>query len=197
LPEDATSIAAAVRERRLDPLDVTEHFLERIARGNARINAIVDHDPDMPRAEAIRLRARLDAGESLPLAGVPVVVKDQIWVGGRRITQGSLLFADYRPPVDALPVARLRAAGGIVIGIGNCSEFGCKSITTNKVYGHTGHPMDPGLTPGGSSGGCAAAVAAGFAPMSLGGDGGGSARRPPAPGPCRRCGLQALQRRGG
>jgi len=180
IPEDAAGIAASVRQGRLDPVAVTEAFLERIGQGNARINAIVDHDAEPPRAEAVRLRARIAAGEDLPLAGVPVVVKDSIWVAGRRITQGSLLFKDFRPPVDALPVQRLRAAGAIVIGIGNCSEFGCKSITTNKVYGHTGHPMDPRLTPGGSSGGCAAAVAAGFAPLALGGDGGGSARRPPA-----------------
>ena len=179
IPDGAAGIALAVANG-LDPFDVTEAFLERIAQGNARINAIVDHDPELPRAEARALRARIAAGERLPLAGVPVVVKDSIWVAGRRITQGSLLFADFRPRVDALPVERLRAAGAIVIGIGNCSEFGCKSVTTNKVYGHTGHPMDPRLTPGGSSGGCAAAVAAGFAPLALGGDGGGSARRPPA-----------------
>jgi aspartyl-tRNA(Asn)/glutamyl-tRNA(Gln) amidotransferase subunit A len=180
IPDGAADIAAAVGAGRLDPLDVTDFFLDRIARDNGRLNAIVDHDPSPARAEAMALRARIAAGEALPLAGVPVVVKDSIWVAGRRITQGSLLFRDFRPPVDALPVERLRAAGAVVIGIGNCSEFGCKSITTNKVYGHTGHPMDPRLTPGGSSGGCASAVAAGFAPLSLGGDGGGSARRPPA-----------------
>ena len=81
---------------------------------------------------------------------------------------------------DALAVARLRTAGAIVIGVGNTSEFACKGVTTNRLYGPTRHPMNPELTPGGSSGGCAVAVAAKLAPLALGTDGGGSSRRPPA-----------------
>src|SRR5580704_8882719 len=112
--------------------------------------------------------------------GVPVVVKDVLWVAGRRITQGSNLFRDFKPPRDALCVERLRAAGAIILGIGNSSEFACKGHTTNLVYGPTRHPLNPTLTPGGSSGGSAAAVAADMAPLALGTDAGGSARRPPA-----------------
>ena len=129
--------------------------------------------------EALRTRAS-PAGKRLPLAGVPVVVKDVIWVGDQRVTQGSLLFKDFVAPRDALAVERLRAAGALVIGMANSSEFACKGLTTNKVYGLTRHPMDPALTPGGSSGGCAVAVAARMAPLALGTDGGGSSRRPPA-----------------
>jgi len=103
-----------------------------------------------------------------------------VWVRGRRVTQGSRQFADFVAPEDALAVARLRKAGALVIGMGNSSEFACKGLTTNPVYGLTRHPQDLALTPGGSSGGCAVAVAAGLAPLALGTDGGGSSRRPPA-----------------
>jgi aspartyl-tRNA(Asn)/glutamyl-tRNA(Gln) amidotransferase subunit A len=177
---DAAAIAAAVNAGRLDPVDVTDAFLAQIARRNPAVNAIVDHDEAAPRAEAAALRARIAAGETLPLAGVPVVVKDSIWVAGRRITQGCPLFQDFRPERDALPVARMRAAGAIVLGIGNMPELGAKEVTDNRLYGETSNPLDPARTPGGSSGGCAAALAADMAPLALGGDGGGSCRRPPA-----------------
>ncbi len=132
------------------------------------------------RAEAAALRHRIAAGKALPLAGVPVVVKDSIWVAARRITQGSELFRDFRPTQDALPVERMRRAGAVVIGIGNMPEFGAKEITDNRIYGRTLNPRDLSRTPGGSSGGCAAALAADMAVAALGGDGGGSCRRPPA-----------------
>ncbi len=177
---DAAAIASAVNAGALDPVDVMDAFLEVVAARNPLLNAIVDVDMDAPRAEAATVRARVAAGEAMPLAGVPLVVKDLIWVAGRRITQGSPLFREFRPDRDALSVARARQAGAVVIGIGNTSEFGCKWNTTNLVYGQTRHPHDPDLTPGGSSGGCAAAVAADMAPLALGTDGGGSSRRPPA-----------------
>lgn len=173
-------IAAAVQRRALDPATVIEAFLDRIRQRNGAINAVVDHDEAAPRAEATAVRDRLDAGETLPLAGVPVVVKDSIWVRGRRITQGSRLYRDFVAPRDALPVERLRQAGAVVIGIGNMPEFGAKEVTDNVVYGRTLNPRDLSRTPGGSSGGCAAALAADMAPIALGGDGGGSCRRPPA-----------------
>lgn len=176
----APEIAAAVQRRSLDPVTVIEAFLDQIRQRNGAINAVIDHDEAAPRAEATALRGRLDAGETLPLAGVPVVVKDSIWVGGRRITQGSRLYRDFIAPRDALPVARLRRAGAVVIGIGNMPEFGAKEVTDNVIYGRTLNPRDLSRTPGGSSGGCAAALAADMAPIALGGDGGGSCRRPPA-----------------
>ncbi len=177
---DAPCIAAAVRTGKLDPVDVTRAFLAVIRRRNGAVNALVDGGEAAPLAEAAALRARVAAGESLPLAGVPLVVKDSIWVAGRRITQGSSLFADFRAPRDALPVARLRAAGAVVIGIGNMPEFGAKEVTENRLHGRTLNPRDLSRTPGGSSGGCAAALGADMAPLALGGDGGGSCRRPPA-----------------
>lgn len=177
---DVAAMAEGVTAGRLDPVAVTEAFLARIAARNPALNALVDFDPAPALQEAAALRGRLAAGERLPLAGVPVVVKDCIWVAGRRITQGSSQFRDFRPDRDALPVARLRAAGAVIVGIANMPEFGCKETTDNRLYGITRHPLDPRLTPGGSSGGCAVAVAADMAPIALGSDGGGSSRRPPA-----------------
>lgn len=177
---DAPTIAAAVVGGQVDPVEVVDAFLANIRRANPAVNALVDHDEMAPRAEAASLRARIAAGEHLPLAGVPVVVKDSIWVAGRRITQGSPLFRNFRPTRDALSVERMRRAGAIVIGIGNMPEFGAKEVTDNRLYGRTVNPCDLTRTPGGSSGGCAAALAANMAPLALGGDGGGSSRRPPA-----------------
>ena len=177
---DAAQIAAACADGSLDPGDVVAAFQQRIARRNPALNAVVGETPSGLAADIAALRQRIARREALPLAGVPVIVKDVIWVRGQRVTQGSLLFRDFVAAQDALAVARLRQAGALVIGMGNSSEFACKGLTTNKVYGLTRHPMDPALTPGGSSGGCAAAVAAGLAPLALGTDGGGSSRRPPA-----------------
>jgi len=177
---DAPTIAAAVQAGRADPVEVIDAFLGQIHRANPAVNALVDHDEAAPRAEAAGLRRRVAAGEALPLAGVPVAVKDSIWVAGRRITQGSPLFRDFRPVRDALPVERMRRAGAVVIGIGNMPEFGAKEVTDNRLYGRTLNPRDLSRTPGGSSGGCAAALAADMAAAALGGDGGGSCRRPPA-----------------
>lgn len=177
---DAAQIAAACADGSLDPGDVVSAFQQRIAQRNPTLNAVVGEPPAGLAADVAALRERIARREALPLAGVPVVVKDVIWVRGQRVTQGSRLFEDFVATQDALAVARLRQAGALVIGMGNSSEFACKGLTTNRVYGVTRHPMDPALTPGGSSGGCAAAVAAGLAPLALGTDGGGSSRRPPA-----------------
>lgn len=177
--ETATAIAAAVGSGRIAPEAVVEAAVERIQAAR-RLVAVVDFDPEEGRAAAAAVAARLAAGEQLSLAGVPILVKDNLWVAGRRVTQGSALFAEFVPPADAIPVERLRRAGAIVMGMANTSEFACKGMTTNRVYGTTRHPLDPSLTPGGSSGGPASAVAAGLVPVALGTDGGGSSRRPPA-----------------
>lgn len=177
---DARSIATCVTSGETTAEDVTEAFLARIAAKNPALNALVRFDPEAAREAARAVSRRVAAGEMLPLAGVPVIVKDNIWVAGRRISQGSRLFADFVPPADAIGVQRLKRAGAVIIGIGNCSEFAAKGVTANPLFGPTRHPMDPELTPGGSSGGNATALAAGFAPIALGTDAGGSSRRPPA-----------------
>ena len=116
----------------------------------------------------------------LPLAGVPIVIKDNIWVKGLSITNGSRLYADFIAPEDAIAVARLRTAGAVILGIGTCSEFACKGLTNTPLHGITRHPANHNLTPGGSSGGPAVAVATGIVPVAIGTDAGGSSRRPPA-----------------
>ena len=173
------AIAAAVSAGETSATAIAEAAIARIEAGRDLV-AIVDFDPAEARANAAAVDRRLAAGEALPLAGVPIAIKDNIWVGGRRVTQGSKLFEDFVAPADAISVERLRDAGAVVVGMANTSEFACKGMTTNKVYGTTRHPMDPRLTPGGSSGGPVAAVAGGLVPVALGTDAGGSSRRPPA-----------------
>ena len=133
-------------------------------------------NPDA-RAEADAIAYRLEAGDDLPLAGVPVLIKDNIWVKGLRIAQGSRLFADHIAPEDAEAVTRLRQAGAIILGIATCSEFACKGATLSPLHGITRNPIDLSRTSGGSSGGSVSAVAAGIVPLALGTDAGGSTRR--------------------
>lgn len=180
----ARSLAAQVQAGALSAVAVARHFIDRVERLNPGLNAIVQFDPGQVLAEAAAVDARLAAGEHLPMAGVPFTVKDNLWVEGRRIAQGSRLFADFIAPRDAWSVARLRARGAVVLGITNCSEFACKGVTSNLLYGATRHPLDPALTPGGSSGGAVSALAAGLGLLALGTDAGGSTRRPAA-----HCGL--------
>jgi aspartyl-tRNA(Asn)/glutamyl-tRNA(Gln) amidotransferase subunit A len=184
--EQATALALAARVSAggLSAVEVARYFIERVARLNPALNAIVQFDAGLVLAEAESVDQRLAAGEKLPLAGVPFTVKDNLWVSGRRISQGSRLFEEFIAPRDAWAVARLRALGGVVLGITNCSEFACKGVTSNLLYGVSRHPLDPSLTPGGSSGGAAAGLAAGLGLLALCTDAGGSTRRPAA-----HCGL--------
>lgn len=177
---EATAIVADVLAGRRDPVAITRTYLARIERSNNLLNAVVRHDPARAIAEAEHVARRVAGGEQLPLAGVPVIVKDNIWVRDRTISQGSRLFADFIAPDDAIAVERIRAAGAVVVGIGNCPEFACKGQTNSPLHGAARNPLDPALTPGGSSGGNAAALAADFAPLALGTDAGGSGRRPAA-----------------
>ncbi|MCZ8374056.1 MAG: amidase [Beijerinckiaceae bacterium] len=177
-------IAAAVQGGRLDPVALAREAAAACIASQDRLNALTVIDGLRAEAEAATIPARLAAGETMPLAGVPIVVKDNIWVGGWQITQGSMAFRDHVAPRDALCVERARKAGAVVVAIGHCPEFACKGNTRSPLHGVTHHPMDPDLTPGGSSGGNVAIVAAGAVPMSIGTDGGGSSRRPPA-----HCGL--------
>ncbi|RTE91208.1 amidase [Bradyrhizobium sp. LVM 105] len=175
----AREIAADVAAGRTSAVEAAQAALARIEAAKA-LNAVVTIDPPRTLADAAAVDARLHAGETMPLAGVPIVVKDNIWARGWRVTQGSRLFADFIAPRDAIAIERLRKAGAVVVGIGATSEFACKGVTTSQLYGPTRHPRDPTLTPGGSSGGPAVAVAAGLVPLAIGTDAGGSSRRPPA-----------------
>jgi aspartyl-tRNA(Asn)/glutamyl-tRNA(Gln) amidotransferase subunit A len=175
----ARVIAADVTAGRATAVETAQATLGRIEAAKS-LNTVVTIDPARTLADAAAVDKRLRAGEQIPLAGVPIVIKDNIWVSGWRVTQGSRLFADFVAPQDAIAIGRLRKAGAVIVGIGATSEFACKGVTASPLFGPTRHPLDPALTPGGSSGGPAAAVAAGLVPLAIGTDAGGSSRRPPA-----------------
>ena len=176
----ARDTASAVNSGDISALESARSALERLAAVNPSLNAVIHHDADWTLAQARSVDARLVAGESLALAGVPITVKDNIWVAGRPISQGSRLFRDFTAPADAWSVARLQARGAVIVGITNCSEFACKGISNNLLHGITRSPWDLRLTPGGSSGGAVSATAAGIGALALGTDAGGSTRRPAA-----------------
>src|SRR3954453_2676285 len=175
----ACELAAGIRERAFSAREVMEAHLERIAEVNPRVNAIVTL---MEPEQALALADAADAHEAPRgvLHGLPLAVKDQEETAGLRTTYGSPLFADHVPAEDSLLVARLKRAGAIVIGKTNTPEFAAGSQTFNRVFGVTRTPYDLTRTPGGSSGGAAAAVAAGMVPVADGSDLGASVRNPAA-----------------
>ncbi|WP_020683683.1 amidase [Marinobacterium rhizophilum] len=175
---DAKSLADAVTRRELSLAEVAEAFIEAVEARNPAINALIRFDVAAVRRQVAELEALQRSGRAAPLLGVPFSVKDTLWVQGQRACQGSRLFADFVAPADALAVQRLRQAGALILGHSNSSEFACKGVTTNRLYGPTRNPWNRDMTPGGSSGGAAAAVAAGLGPFALCTDGGGSTRRP-------------------
>lgn len=175
-----TDQAVAIQEGRLTSVEVVEAVLARIGAINPRINAYCTVDEHLLDA-ADRADSALQAGQPVgPLHGVPVSVKDLILTKGMRTTFGSRLFADYVPSEDDVVVERLRGAGALIVGKTNVPEFGYNSITDNKLFGPSRNPWNTELTPGGSSGGAGAAVAAGLGSLAVGSDGGGSIRIPGA-----------------
>lgn len=176
----AAELAVQVQSAALGPRDVAEAMIAEVERANPALNAIIRFDPELVRSEARRVEALMASGRSLPLAGVPFTVKDNLWVKGQVASQGSALFRDFVAPRDAFAVARLRDSGAMVLGTTNSSEFACKGVTTNPGYGPTRNPWDLRCTPGGSSGGAASAVSAGLGSLGLATDAGGSTRRPAA-----------------
>jgi aspartyl-tRNA(Asn)/glutamyl-tRNA(Gln) amidotransferase subunit A len=177
---DLASLAAAVRGGRSSAVQETQKALDAIATLNPQLNAFVSVDAADALARAAAVDRRIARGEIMPLAGVPVAIKDNIWVKGRVITQGSKLYRHFVAPEDAVVVRRLEEAGAVIVGITATSEFAAKGQTTTPLHGPTRNPWNPALTPGGSSGGPVAAVASGMVPLAIGTDAGGSSRRPPA-----------------
>lgn len=177
----AVELAAAIRTRDVSPVEVTEAVLARIEQWNPVLNCFCTSMADEARAAARRAEEAVSRGDELgPLHGVPVSVKDIVAVRGSRMTFGSRLFEDHVSTDDAPAIERLRNAGAIFIGRTNTPEFGWKGVTDSPLFGITRNPWNTGLTPGGSSGGAAAATAAGMAPIGIGTDGGGSIRIPAA-----------------
>ncbi|HLY37571.1 MAG TPA: amidase family protein [Candidatus Binatia bacterium] len=175
----AHAVAAAVRRRELSPVAVIEAALRRIERANPMLNAFVALRADGALADARALEARIARGEDPGLlAGVPVGVKDLEDLAGLATTQGSVPFRNHVARRDSTQVARLRSAGGIALGKTNTPEFGYTAFTKNRLFGTTRNPWNPERTPGGSSGGSAAAIAGGLVPLATASDGGGSVRIP-------------------
>jgi len=177
----ATELAGMLRAREISARELLDAHLDRIERLDPSVNAVVTLDVDGARAAADAADAALAAGEDVgPLHGLPVAHKDTHATGGMRTTWGSPLHTDTVPLRDELIVARYKAAGAVRVGKTNVPEFAAGSHTFNTVFGATHNPYRHGLSAGGSSGGAAAALAAGFVPLADGSDMGGSLRNPAA-----------------
>ena len=180
----AGELAQLVRGGELSSRELTEAALGRIEALDGELNAFVHLDPEGALAAA----DAVGPGDSRPFAGVPIAIKDTAAVAGMPYTLGSDAFGDFVPGHDAFVVRRLREAGFVIVGKTNLPEFGILPVTEPRRFGPTRNPWDTERTPGGSSGGAAAAVAAGMVPLAHGSDGGGSIRIPAA---C--CGLVGLK----
>lgn len=175
----ARELAYRIRRKQLSSVEVTQYFLRRIEEKNAALNAVVTLDAGNALAAAGRADRALAAGESVgPLHGVPMTIKDAFQIQGVRTTVGAKVWHDFIAPRDAVAVARLRAAGAIFLGKTNTPAFCSDLQSYNPIFGTSNNPWDVTRTPGGSSGGAAAALAGGLTPIELGSDLAGSIRAP-------------------
>jgi amidase len=186
--QSATALADLIRKRALSPVEVVEAHLNRIDSLNPQLNAVVTLAPDAIE-KAQEAEGAVRRGDAFgPLHGVPVTVKDTIETSGLRTTSGSVLRADFIPKGDASAVARLKAAGAIILGKTNAAEMAMDYNADNPVFGRTNNPHNLLLTPGGSSGGEAAAIASCMSPGGIGSDLAGSIRIP-----SHFCGITGLK----
>ena len=178
-PKTLAALRADLVERRVKAADLAAGYYERIEKKNPHLNVYLSLTKERALAQAERIDALAAKGDPLPpLAGIPVGIKDVLVTKGAVSTAGSRILKGYHPPYDATVVARLEAAGAVILGKTNCDEFAMGSSNENSAYGPVRNPVDPERVPGGSSGGSAAAVAANMAVASLGTDTGGSVRQP-------------------
>src|SRR5271163_1330702 len=185
----AGEIAAQIRRKQVSPVDVARDYLGRIERLNPKLNALVDYKPEVVLTQARGAEKAVLRGEELgPLHGVPVSIKSSIDVAGHLCEAGTRLRAGRLATEDAPLVSRLRAAGAVILGVTNTPELLMAWETDNLLYGRTNNPWDLTRTAGGSSGGEAAAIAAGLSAGGVGSDGGGSIRVPAHF--CGICGLK-------
>ena len=188
IKESLTRLAELIRTRSVSPVEVAEALLEQISKLNPELNAIVTLAPDLMDRSRAAEAAVMRGDELGPLHGVPLTIKDTIETAGLLTTSGSKLRADFVPTNDAPAVARLKAAGALVLGKTNAAEMAMDYNADNPVFGRTNHPLDPSLTPGGSSGGEAAAISTFMSPGGLGTDLAGSIRIP-----AHFCGIAGLK----
>ena len=185
----AAELVEAIRIRKLSSRELVDHYLARIEKINPALNAVVTLDIEAARQRADAADRALARGESWgPLHGLPITVKDVFETAGLRTTAGAPMFSDYVPTTDAIAVARLKAAGAVLIGKTNTPIFAGDGQTYNAIFGTTNNPWDLARSPGGSSGGSAAAIAAGLSALELGSDIGGSIRSP-----AHCCGVYGLK----
>ena len=174
-----TQQAALLREKKTSATELAQHYLMRIA-AQQNLNAFLATDAQTTLAQAAAADARLAQGDSTPLLGLPIAHKDVFVTRDFATTAGSRMLKNYRSPFDASVVAKLGAAGMVSLGKVNMDEFAMGSANENSAYGAVQNPWNTAHVPGGSSGGSAAAVAAGLAPAATGTDTGGSIRQPAA-----------------
>jgi amidase len=174
----ASELARELAQKRVSAVELVDAAIARIEALDGKINAVVVRDFERARAVAQAADSALARGERQPLLGLPITVKEQYNVAGLPTTWGDPQFRDWHPEDDALVVARLKAAGAIVLGKTNVPPALMDWQSENTIYGTTNNPWNLALTPGGSSGGSAAALAAGFVALELGSDIGGSLRCP-------------------
>lgn len=177
--ESIADVRSAIARGETTATEITKRFLARIAEQDPRIHAFLSVDREYALAQAARIDQMKWNGEALPpLAGVPVGIKDVLTLEGFPATAGSKILESYRPPYTATAVRKLADAGAVFVGKLNCDEFAMGSSNENSAYGPVHNPHDPDRVPGGSSGGSAAAIAAGMSVATLGTDTGGSIRQP-------------------
>jgi len=177
--QTAAQLAGIIRSREASSAEVLEDHLRQIREHNPALNAVVTLDEERALERAREADAALAQGEIWgPLHGVPVTIKDTFETAGLRTTASFKPLADYRPQTDATVVARLRAAGAIILAKTNMPELALDIQSVSPIFGRANNPWDLGRTPGGSTGGGAAAVAAGLSPLEVGSDIGGSIRIP-------------------
>ena len=177
--QTALDLSRAIAARQVSPVELMQACLARIEQIDPQLNCFASYTPELAMEAARRAEQALMSGQPLgPLHGLPISVKDLIAVKDLRYTFGSRAMADNVAGADAPSVERIRAAGACIIGKSTTSEFGCKAVGDSPLTGITRNPWNTGATPGGSSAGAAASVAAGLTPFALGTDGGGSIRIP-------------------